>query len=391
MDDLFPSERLIRQYLLGRVSDEERSELELRLMTDNAFYNELLAVEDELIDDFLTGDLTADELEVFDSYFLASPERLDKVRFARVFKKYVQEHADSVAEDAVGDPPSDPADPHAFSEPAPLSAAARQRSEQVSPQEIVPPSFAARMLQSPYLRAAAVLLLVSGAAFGVWRGFFYESDFDRGITDLPKLFDKARPIQARITAFKTYVRMPVLRGGEATNPDDLAHRRIKLLLDTGSKNAASDNAHGELYLAEKQYAEAIPLLKSAVDSDPKNAQYHNDLGAGLLEEGKFLKGGGKLKPDSGAAPQEPRDAATDLSRSVDEFQQALRLNPSLLEAQFNLALAYEEIDSPQAEQAWQDYIAKDPNSDWTGEAKDHLKHIREQTEHSSRYSAPDSL
>ena len=52
MEQEIPNEGVIRRFMLGQASDEERSAVEQRLMVDNAFYEELSVVEDELIDDF---------------------------------------------------------------------------------------------------------------------------------------------------------------------------------------------------------------------------------------------------------------------------------------------------------------------------------------------------
>jgi hypothetical protein len=79
----------IRAYLLGLVPDEEMSPLEERLMSDKAFYEELLIVEDELIDQYLEGDLSASERESFENHFLLTPERQRKVRFGRALNRYI--------------------------------------------------------------------------------------------------------------------------------------------------------------------------------------------------------------------------------------------------------------------------------------------------------------
>jgi hypothetical protein len=79
----------ITQYLLGQTSPEDLPELEERLLTDSAFYEELLTVEDELIDDYLRGELSQLDRESFETHFSTAPERQQKVRFGRAFNKYV--------------------------------------------------------------------------------------------------------------------------------------------------------------------------------------------------------------------------------------------------------------------------------------------------------------
>lgn len=79
----------IRQYLLGQARAEGLSSLEERLLTDSEFYNELLIAEDELIDQYLSGELSESERASFENHFLLTPERQRKVRFGRAFNQYV--------------------------------------------------------------------------------------------------------------------------------------------------------------------------------------------------------------------------------------------------------------------------------------------------------------
>jgi len=69
------------QYLLGQAGPAESSSFEERLITEKEFYDQLTMAEDELIDQYLDGDLTSHEREQFESHFLSSPERRQKVRF----------------------------------------------------------------------------------------------------------------------------------------------------------------------------------------------------------------------------------------------------------------------------------------------------------------------
>ena len=79
----------IRRYLLGQAPLEDSSQVEERLLADGEFYQELLIVEDELIDRYLSGELSEPERESYQTHFLLPPERQQKVRFARSLKKYV--------------------------------------------------------------------------------------------------------------------------------------------------------------------------------------------------------------------------------------------------------------------------------------------------------------
>jgi hypothetical protein len=79
----------IRRYLLGQLTDSEREQVEARLLTDDSFFEEVLIAEDELADDYARGALSGAELAGFSQYFLASPERREKVQFAGAFRSYL--------------------------------------------------------------------------------------------------------------------------------------------------------------------------------------------------------------------------------------------------------------------------------------------------------------
>jgi len=80
---------VIRQYLLGQALDADRAEVEERLMADDRIYDDLLAIEDELIDEYLGGQLSQVEQQKFEEVFLAAPSRREKLRFARLFRHYI--------------------------------------------------------------------------------------------------------------------------------------------------------------------------------------------------------------------------------------------------------------------------------------------------------------
>jgi hypothetical protein len=79
----------LRQYLLGQLAEELREETETRLLEKEEVFEELLIAEDELSDDYLAGKLSADEKTRFEQHFLSTPERIEKLRFARAFKRHL--------------------------------------------------------------------------------------------------------------------------------------------------------------------------------------------------------------------------------------------------------------------------------------------------------------
>lgn len=82
-------QQTIREYLLGHATPEDSSRLEEQLLTDDALYEELLIVEDELSDQYVRDELSQPERQGFERRYLSAPERQQKLRFARALHKYV--------------------------------------------------------------------------------------------------------------------------------------------------------------------------------------------------------------------------------------------------------------------------------------------------------------
>ncbi len=92
------SDILIRRYLLADVSEDELGKIETRLMTDDIFLQQINLVEDELIDQYLDGDLDSADQRRFEESFLCAPERQQKLRFAKALHTYVARSAQEQSE-----------------------------------------------------------------------------------------------------------------------------------------------------------------------------------------------------------------------------------------------------------------------------------------------------
>lgn len=73
----------LAQYLLGELSDEMRREIEREYLADGDCLDELLAVEDDLMDEYVRGELSAREREQFEQHLLAGPGQREKLRYAQ--------------------------------------------------------------------------------------------------------------------------------------------------------------------------------------------------------------------------------------------------------------------------------------------------------------------
>jgi anti-sigma factor RsiW len=78
MDDV-----LLIQYLLGNLSPDEQARVEDRAFADPNYLVTLQAVEVDLIDAYVNGELSPADRICFERQFLVSPERRKKVAFAR--------------------------------------------------------------------------------------------------------------------------------------------------------------------------------------------------------------------------------------------------------------------------------------------------------------------
>jgi hypothetical protein len=90
----------IREYLLRALDEEARQKIEERILLDREFLEQVMVAEDELIDEYLAGNLP--EEERFESYFLSAPRQRQKVSIARALRQYAAESEPEAASEASG-------------------------------------------------------------------------------------------------------------------------------------------------------------------------------------------------------------------------------------------------------------------------------------------------
>jgi len=91
----------MRDYLLGTLDADRRTKLDERLLHEPEIYEELLAAEEELIDEYVAGNLSQQEQHQFTTHFAISVERQQKVRFGSLLKKYATSHPIRTGDDGV--------------------------------------------------------------------------------------------------------------------------------------------------------------------------------------------------------------------------------------------------------------------------------------------------
>jgi len=135
-------EQQIIAYLLGKLTDEEQTQLEEKLFVDDEFYEQLQALKAELADDYASGELSTHDRETFARRYLTTTQGREQLAFSRVMARSLPEiHVEEVMS------------------VAPIEI----KSEEHSWRQLLLATLRTPALQ--YLLAAAMLILVLG---GFW-------------------------------------------------------------------------------------------------------------------------------------------------------------------------------------------------------------------------------
>lgn len=364
---------LIRRYLLGELGEDELQQLEEKMMADNELFDRVLLAEDEMVEEYVQGELSESDRAGFEASFLSTPEGRQQVSFAKALSKYVKDVSPAPdAEVRVGEVPlaialvaERPWAPGALTE-EPLAEESRREGR------IHRPAWWKRPALVPYFRLATAAVVVLALGLGIWWLVRPQSALSQGLASLNKAYQQQRPIEPRISGFD-YAPASVTRGDASKQADTRSlNRAERILLDevADHPSAASHHALGRLYLAEKKFDDAIKEFDEALKADPNNAQLHSDLGAALMERAN--------------ASAQSDAKAEELGRALQHLDRALELNSSLFEALFNRALCLEAMMAyGQAEDAWTKYLEVDPSSPWAAEATKKLRELRERNRRSS--------
>lgn len=74
--------QVLRRYVLGELSDDERVAIEQRYFSDQHVFDQLVRIETELVDDYVRGRLSATNRSSFERSYLQNPDRVQRVKFA---------------------------------------------------------------------------------------------------------------------------------------------------------------------------------------------------------------------------------------------------------------------------------------------------------------------
>ena len=326
MNESLKNEQNVREYLLGKVSDETlRAEFEELLFLDEDFCSLAEIMEDALINDFVFGRLNEKDLQDFLETLENNGERREKIALTKAVKEKAQ-------------------------------------TQRVAEKETKPSFFESlkAFFQKPLNVGAFAVLLVGVLilSFFVWR-----MPHMNEVAELKMIYQKERPTETRISGFD-YAPLNVIRGEnkDETNKNKLKIEELKFR-QAVETNPTAENHHalGVFHLTQQNYRDTLDELEKAVKLDDKNAKFYNDLGSAYFE---FAKNGEKDK------------RLENLARANEAFSKAVELDANLLEALFNKALALQELNLPrEARGYWELYLQKDSTSKWADEARKNLEKI----------------
>jgi len=316
----------VREYLLGRVSDETTLEgIEELLFTNEEFCSQVALAEDEIINDYVRGRLSHADAESFRAALPADVERRFKLEMAQALRE-------------------------------------RALARDLQTVEAQPSFFGSIILffrQPMYAGAFAVLMIAAVLTVYLTR----RASGDQ-LAELRSIYQQARPTETRISEFG-YAPLTQLRGALESAEQNRLRRIENNLIEATEKtsNATTRHALGVFYLTQHDYPKAIKEFDAALKFGDA-AKIHNDLGSAYFERAKT----------------EPEDKRLeDLAHSLEEFTKATKLDGNLLEALFNKSLALQELRMPrQAMESWTLYLQKDSSSPWADEARKNLSRLESQ-------------
>lgn len=328
----------LRNYLLGNIAVEaEKEKVEERLMLDDAYFQEMIWQEEELVQDYVDDELTSDERRAFENHFLISDERRKKVNFARALRKYVDSPDNS-----------------------------KKAETKIKEKRNFWHAFRAAF-SSPFPSFAAGLILIFLGSLLIWYFYLRSSSTEFALNWLNTNYRLERPVESRITNLN-HAPFHKFRGTREDKVDEIGRMQAELnLLQEKSPDAEVFHMLGRLYLAERKFDKAIESLEQARRLAPDDGAIYNDLGVAYLEKYK--------------SSDTDNVNNADLSiKALEQFDRAIELKPDLLDAYYNRAETFQNSNLPnEAKQAWQKYLELDPDSDWSKDARTKLESLQSKT------------
>lgn len=84
-------EVVARRFLLGQLSSEEQGRIQELAFEDRDTFAFLESVEDDLLDEFIQGELSAEEKQQFENHFLTFAGRNNNLKFSRILQQHLDQ------------------------------------------------------------------------------------------------------------------------------------------------------------------------------------------------------------------------------------------------------------------------------------------------------------
>lgn len=325
----------LRAFLLGNFQGLgiEKEEIEERLMFDEDYFQLLLTQEVDLIQDYVDNELTPDEKDKFEKHFLIPTERRRRVKLELLLKKHIND--EEIPE-------------------IPEEIPVQKKSI----------DFRSFIFPIPVFIGIFIVIMVP---IFLWIFVFQNSNAgQKALASLNKAYATERPFESRITGLD-YAPYNKTRDQDKIKKSVVEEDRAeRISLDEVAENPTAQNQHllARVYLAEREFDKALPLLEEAQKKEPQDPEILSDIGVVYLEKSSIVsKGDEKL---------------TMVANAVGNFDKALGINPGLLSARFNKAIALETYLPNRAQKAWEEYLEIDQTSGWADEARAHLEDLNQQ-------------
>lgn len=252
----------------------------------------------------------------------------------------------------------------------------------------------------PVVAIAAMGILAAGLTLAVWT-FLVREPSGTGLPALVEAVGGRRLIEPRLSGGFTYAPMPGSLRGPASLPslpgatlrspegaarqavemDEgdweiiVAAKRIRDEAGDGVGSIAEARSLAAAHLLTGNAPEAVRVLRAGLDRFGEDAAALSDLAAAYLVEAGAVEG------------EEP--GAVLRVRALDAARHAVEVDPGMVEGWFNLALAMQhQLEAAGSEgtptagtgpvtEAWKDYLERDPDSPWAGEARRRIRGLED--------------
>jgi len=95
----FGRDEIVR-YLFGQLTDEEREDFSGRYLEDDELFEEILAVKDELADEYRHGKMTPEDTALFEEFLRKYPPAEHELALARGIERYAKVHREESGAEA---------------------------------------------------------------------------------------------------------------------------------------------------------------------------------------------------------------------------------------------------------------------------------------------------